>query len=425
MNFDTFFCHLSSSRIAALIDNANDSVCYAAPGLQLLPAKALVNAVPRLGLEMLTVWVDFDERVMRMGYGDIEAVKILRDAGITVSHAPMLRSALIIVDNQGYTFTPTPLYLEAEPGHQVRNAILLSGDQVAEALVRLSPMTKAIAVALSTDPEEKIRLANLTAEGNAVSINDAQFAQVDKHLNEVPPVKFDLTRQVRVFESYLQYVELTMSGVAIQRHRLAIPPQLQKLGESKDLEGRLRTTFDLLEKGGILSSKSLEDVLNEIRKNFTRSLGKDHGRIVLKAAKPHLKQKLVEFRKMLEVHQATVKNELKKHLDDSREKIVNHYLPRVIESPPDSLLGQSISGIPSETDARQWLKQELDNVFPEAESLIQNMTLEERYKDVTFETLSHKDFLGSVKQAFPCIDWDRPYNEFNAAGEGDSEEQGK
>ena len=187
MNFDTFFCHLSSSHIADLIDNANDSVCYAAPGLQLLPAKALVNAVKRLGTEMLTVWIDFDERVMRMGYGDIEAVKILCDAGITVSHAPMLRSALIIVDGQGYTFTPTPLYLEAEPGYQVRNAIRLSGDQVAEALVRLSPMTKSIAVALSTDPAEKIRLANLPAEGNAVSINGVQFAQVEKHLNEVPP----------------------------------------------------------------------------------------------------------------------------------------------------------------------------------------------------------------------------------------------
>ncbi len=51
------------------------------------------------------------------------------------------------------------------------------------------------------------------------------------------------------------------------------------------------------------------------------------------------------------------------------------------------------------------------------------MTLEERYKDVTYETLSHKDFLDSVKKAFPDIDWDRPYNEFNAAGEGDSRNQ--
>ena len=50
----------------------------------------------------------------------------------------------------------------------------------------------------------------------------------------------------------------------------------------------MRTTFDLIEKGGQLSSKVLEDALNEMRRNFTPSLGKDHGRVVLKAAKPHL-----------------------------------------------------------------------------------------------------------------------------------------
>jgi hypothetical protein len=43
----------------------------------------------------------------------------------------------------------------------------------------------------------------------------------------------------------------------------------------------LRTTFDLIDKGGKFSSKSLEDALHEIRK-LTPSLGKDHGRVVLK-----------------------------------------------------------------------------------------------------------------------------------------------
>jgi hypothetical protein len=298
-----------------------------------------------------------------------------------VSHAAKLRSALIIADREGYSFTPTPLYLEAEPGSNVRNALRLSSDQVVEALARLSPAAKVIAVALSTNPDEKTRISNLPVEGNSAPVNDSQFEQVVKSLKEAPPVKFDLARQVRVFEPYLQYVELSLSGAAIQRHRLAIPPAIQKLGGSKDLEGRLRTTFDLIEKAGKLSSKPLEDALNEIRKNFTPSLGKDHGRVVLKAVKPTLVKRLEEFKKKLETHQATVRVELQKHLDDSRKQIIDYYLPRVIESPPDGWLGKSLSGKPSEDEARQWLDAELDPVFPEAEKLIQKMVLEERYKD--------------------------------------------
>lgn len=59
----------------------------------------------------------------------------------------------------------------------------------------------------------------------------------------------------------------------------------------------------------------------------------------------------------------------------------------------------------------------LDRVFPNAETLIQKMQLDVRYKDVTFETLNQPDFLESVKAAFPRVDWDKTYAEFRAAGE--------
>lgn len=187
MTSDTFFCHLSSNRIVEIIQNAKGTICYAGPGIQIEPARAMVEASRRLGPEMLTVWVDFDERVMRMGYGDIQAVKLLREAGITVSHAPSLRSALIIADGEGYTFTPTPLYLEAEPGTEVRNALRLTPEQINEALARLSPAAKVIALAMATSPEEKARILELPAEKGSAPVNNSQFEKVAKSLKEVPP----------------------------------------------------------------------------------------------------------------------------------------------------------------------------------------------------------------------------------------------
>ena len=184
----------------------------------------------------------------------------------------------------------------------------------------------------------------------------------------------------------------------------------------------MRTTFELIEKGSKLSSKPLEDALNEIRKNFTPSLGKDHGRVVLKAAKPQLVARLTEFRTKLEAHQKAVEADLQKHLDTSREQIVAYYQARVIEAKPDALLGQSLNGEISEVAAKKWLNGELDKVFPSAETLIQEMKLDERYKDVTFETLNREDFLESVKDAFPNVDWDKAYSEFKAAGQSESEE---
>lgn len=418
MNNGELFCHLSSAGIAALIRSAEGSVCYAGPGIQQEPAQAMVEMAGRIGPELVTVSLDFDERVMRMGYGDITAVQALREAGIVINSSPGLRSALIIVDGEGYTFTPTPLYLEAEAvGISARNALRLSPEQVAEALARLSPAAKAIAIARATDPVEKARIANLPIEVGGKQVDDGQFRQVEKSLQEAPPVRFDLARQVRVFESYLQYVELRLTGAAIQRHRLAIPTSFQKLGGGEALKGRLRTTFDLIEKGGKLSSKPLEDELNEIRKNFTPSLGKDHGRVVLKSAKPVLQQRLNELRRKLEDYQDRVKSELKGYLEDSRRAIVDYYLPLVVQNPPDAVLGQSLSGKATNEGARAWLNKELDRVFPSVDSLLRGMKLEEYYKDVTFETLNREDFLQAIKNAFPAVDWDKAYEEFRAAGE--------
>ena len=422
MSTEALFCSLSPQRIAELVRSAKRAVCYAGPGIQPDLAQAMVEAAGRLGNEMLTVSLDFDDRVMRMGYGDIGAVKLLLDTGIAVQSSPGLRTALVVVDNEGYIFTPTALYLEAEPSDgSASNAIRMSGEQVAQALARLSPAAKAIAIAQAETPEAKQRIEALTVDVVSAPITPEKLAEVTTSLKEAPPVRFDLARQVRVFEPYLQYVELSLTGAAIQRHRLAIPPSIQKLGGSEDLEKRLRTTFDLIEKGSKLSSKPLEDALNEIRKNLTPSLGKDHGRVVLKAAKPRLLIRLAEFREKLEAHQKTVEDELQKHLDASRELIVSYYKARVIEADPDEVHGRSLNGKITEEGAIRWLNKQLDRVFPTAESLIKEMKLEERYKDVTFETLNREDFLESVKEAFPDVDWDKTYTEFKAAGESEKE----
>ena len=222
---------------------------------------------------------------------------------------------------------------------------------------------------------------------------------------------------MRVFEPYLQYVEISLSGAALQRKRVRIPKSLLTLGTSKDLEGKLKTTFDLIEKGGKLSSKALEDELNTIRKNFTPSLGKDHGRVVLKSAKPKLEERIAELRKKLEIHQKKVEEELKTKLEDSKQQVIEYYLPRAQENLPDELIGGSLNSQIKDDDIRAWIDEQLEQVFPSAESLVSKMTLEDRYKDVTFETLNQEDFLDSVKSAFPRVDWEKAYNEFKAAGE--------
>lgn len=414
----SLFCALSSNRIAAYLRAASQRVVYAAPGIQLEPANALVELARRMAHSDLTVGLDFDEQTLRMGYGDLEAVRAIREANIAATHLPGFRSGILIVDNHGWIFTPVPRYLEQEPqSDETPNAIALSGAQVEIFAVRFSAAARERAMTEESDPQKVRELAELPDEFGINSVSDQHFSKVEVAIQTAPPVKFDVVRQVRVFEPYLQYVELKLTGAAIQKHKVRIPADIQKLGSAADLEGRLTTTFGLIEKQSTLSSKKLEDDLNEIRKAFTPALGKHHGRVVLKSAKPLLERRISELEERLGNHQEAVRATLQKDLDKSLEQVVDYYLPLAQHGPPDSLVGQSLSGSITEADVRRWLTRRLATAFPQAEQLIQKMTLEVTFKDVTFETLNRPDFLESVRAAFPDVDWDKAYDEFRAAGE--------
>ena len=85
---EPLFLSLDFAGMAEKIRGAEVSVCYAAPGIHREPANAMVEVARQIGPELITVCVDFDERVLRMGFGDLAAVNSLRDAGIVVSSAP-------------------------------------------------------------------------------------------------------------------------------------------------------------------------------------------------------------------------------------------------------------------------------------------------------------------------------------------------
>ena len=108
---EKLFLSVDSGRLAREISLAEQTVCYAAPGILEKPAEALVELAQKIEPEMISVCLDFDEHVMRMGFGTLDAVKKLRNAGIEVSTMAGLRTGLIVIDDAGYILPPLPCIL--------------------------------------------------------------------------------------------------------------------------------------------------------------------------------------------------------------------------------------------------------------------------------------------------------------------------
>jgi hypothetical protein len=214
------FRYLSSGVMAKLISNAHARVCYVAPGIQNTAAAALCSAVASNPKVRISVSVDFSEAAFRMGYGSLEAVKELKNNGIVVVNSPGLRAAVLIVDDAGWVFTPTALYLEPEPhSEETPNAIRLTRDQINEIVLRISPKENEVAIAEAPTQDLKERLESIVSQIGTEPVSQTAFDIVGNILEQAPPVKFDVARQVRVFEPYLQYVDLSLRGAAIQQSK--------------------------------------------------------------------------------------------------------------------------------------------------------------------------------------------------------------
>jgi hypothetical protein len=243
------------------------------------------------------------------------------------------------------------------------------------------------------------------------------MARVGEGLSVAPPVPFDIARQVHVFEPYLQYVEISLRGCAIQKHRVQLPKSILAIDSGGDIANRLRTTFDLIEKSSAVSSEALDKELLPIRENFTKSIGKPWGRVMLKSVRPRFDQVVAAFRVKLKAHEAVVRKKLQSLIDGSKKPVVEAYLPLLQKRPPDALLGQIMRPKPTVGDLRQWLDAELKGVFPTAGDLVDEMALDVTFRDVTFETLNETGFREKIQDAFPMVDWDKPFEEFIAAKE--------
>jgi hypothetical protein len=135
------FISLTSDRIAEKIMAAKDCVIFVAPGLDEIIANAIVHSSNAIGVDNVTICVDLDEKPCRLGYGTIEAVACIKECNIQVRHADNIRIGVLVCDDKGWIFTPTPLLIEAGSKNDYEpNAIRASDTQIKKLIQSINPV---------------------------------------------------------------------------------------------------------------------------------------------------------------------------------------------------------------------------------------------------------------------------------------------
>ncbi|MDF1738642.1 MAG: hypothetical protein P1U86_05745 [Verrucomicrobiales bacterium] len=397
--------NITDADIVAAIDAANMRVVLLTPGLSKEVAEAIARAWNRLHPESVSVIVDTDPEVCRMGYGTIEAIKIAQLAasehGQLVAHQPGIRLGVLMADQNTLIFSPAPHLIEAgsdNPEHP--NGIILHAP----------PETLADDLGAG---EDSVASRTIGLE----KIDEDRVKAIAADLEENPPQKFDIARIQRVFNAKLEFVEFELEGCYISRHSVQIPSDLVGLAQKDPAtKNKFRSTFRLIEKDdvidskGKISEKSLLAERTRITRKFLVPL-KDHGVVILRSNKEAFQEELKSLEQMVESFQTALSAKLEKIFNDNAKRLTKALFPSVVKNPPERWI-RFLGANPKPPEIKVALFDDLLESFGDPEQLIRAMRVVVKFKGVTYESLKNDDFKGKAAAAFPNL---KLHDEFGAA----------
>jgi hypothetical protein len=377
----------SDDTLVQLVGSAARRLVVVAPAVSMPVANAICERWTVLGSDGVSVVLDADPEVYRLGYGEPEALTLLVNSaqarGVTVRRQPGVRIGLVIADDETLVYSPTPLSIEAGPHPNAPGANA----------IRLGKPTPALRSDLALDGQTASALGNQPLDSD-------RLAAVTADLTANPPRKFDVARTERVFNALFEFVEFELHHTFLDRKKVQIPAELMGLARDEHARRLLTASSRLVDADDALSGARLSRAKNWIIESYLTNLP-GYGNVVVRTVKPEFEQRVEQLRRCVERFGRIAARRLQGAIDRNREALVDAFLPAVLQSPPRTWRKYGPNLNPD--DARRLLGEEFRVLFGEATSLIRRMNVRVLFKGVTYETLLDEKFQALVKQKLPFL----------------------
>ncbi|MBC2651352.1 hypothetical protein [Novosphingobium aerophilum] len=401
-----------------LIQSARHQLVVVAPALTTPVAKALAA---RCGDDSvsLSVVLDADPEVYRLGYGDQAALEPLRGAmtanGLALARQPGIRIGLIVADERMLVYSPVPRLIEAgSPNPEKPNALVISGHAA-----------KQVATAASGG-------GDCPSEIGHEGLGPDDVSRIEAELRDTPPQPFDIARAIRVFSSQAEFVELEIENLRVVVRRVQLPPDLLGI-RSEGLIPRINSTlsapaevngpFDIeVEQADGATKRAKVDArwVNEQRAAIEREftfLVPRHGRVILIRDKQRFEAEVSRLERNIERFRVAANAAFHASREGFKQTLLDEFLPAWNENPPAFVTRYYPH--PSDKEIKDRLAERLDGLLEQA-STLRPIRCSVLYKGITWASANDPDFTKMLTDAMkkggvPKAEVARLFSEFDAA----------
>jgi hypothetical protein len=367
---------LRDVELEGQVNCARRRLVVVAPGLSESVAKAVIKKRYELGRDAVQVVLDTDPEVCRLGLGDLSALQMLYETaermGGQIYQQRGLRVGVMVTDETTTIYSPTPRLIEA-------------GGQPGERLNALRFDTPILDPAATTDSD----LRGINLHPKPMERTDVETTTNDVRVN--PPVKFDVARKVRVFNTQFEFVEFEMHGLLISRKRVSIPADLLGLAKDPKAQKLLKSSFQLIDENSEVSGERVTRLKQFIAKTYLTNLP-GYGTVILRSNKESFQVAVKALERYVHRFQRQLKKKLQRAMDANREVLTSALLHSVAKNPP-ARWKRFIGEHPSDRAVEDMLRSELTYAFGRSDGVFRDMSVKALFKGITYELLSDPQFM--------------------------------
>ncbi len=398
------FTTAADSGLIDLIQSARARLAIVAPALTTPVARALATRIADVPTLSLTVILDADAEIYRLGYGDPEALEIIRQASdeamFDLREQRGVRIGVVISDDRTMVYAPVSRNVEAgSTTDEKPNAIMLEGRSTER-------LAEATGIADGGEPEVGL-----------VGMEPKRVAQMEADLKANPPRPFDLTRKLTVFVTEVQFIDLRVPNATFSSRKIKLPPRFQKLENAdlrRDINSSLKIPIDLTTETAIRikswrgdeTLKVNEAYIRRERDSIERAFFHDwkgRGKIILRKDKEQLKKELDRLVAIITAYHDALKDMFEQNKAAFRDRLIAEFVGVWQKSTPDHL---SRRGLPTEDACRLDITRQADGMFDRAVTLgmaAANLI----YKDISIEDLKDEKLMAGLRKVMENAGVDR------------------
>jgi hypothetical protein len=289
------FVKVTKETLFNFLQTAKKRIVIAKPGYFKEEVEALIEIVHSRNIEC-NVFIDPSDNAVRFGFGEIEALKIIKDQGSmlhcqTASH---IRMSVVIVDDQALIYVPVALAWENESQEFDYPNGIIGGQEFAKVVFDEFILQEK---APPIPEDQKIFQETVIKQINEIA-TQAQLEQSIEKLTKNPPVDPSKLEEFTFYRNNFKILKTEIRGVKIENKSISLRPFTRLLPK---IDKRLKNSWQVFTREEVKNLEGHKTFLRDVNKVWTYQIEKRnlfniqrHGHLIRTPAKGEFEKQLKE-----------------------------------------------------------------------------------------------------------------------------------